>query len=239
MDGSRILFNGSKPASRLYLENVFLKLLLLLFINVLIKRNMSLEIHLLATAIFHWEFATGTLSPTPSYSLLSRVDNITPSLTSFQASISNDFSRTLNASITASKALNELTSQTASFQINMPVTKTKLAHLQGKIEFLFYGRSPHILFLFRFLRKQQTQPGIFNLSLCYTKHIRGCPFRLHNRSRKYLPKSESFFETGNSKKKNVVFQPGCGSMFENNKAKAICFKYTIMYFYCLTEKEKN
>lgn len=154
MDGSRTLFNGSKLTSRLQLENVFLKLLLLLFINLLIKRNTSLEIHLLATAVFHWEFAIGTLSPTPSYSLLPSVNNVTPSLTSFQATIANDFSRTLNASITASKALNELTSQTASFQINTPVTKTKLAHLQGKMEVLYYGRSQHSLLLFRFLRNK-------------------------------------------------------------------------------------
>lgn len=154
MDGSRTLFNGSKLTSRLQLENVFLKLLLLLFINLLIKRNTSLEIHLLATAVFHWEFAIGTLSPTPSYSLLPSVNNVTPSLTSFQATIANDFSRTLNASITASKALNELTSQTASFQINTPVTKTKLAHLQGKMEVLYFGRSQHSLVLFRFLRNK-------------------------------------------------------------------------------------
>lgn len=154
MDGSRTLFNGSKLTSRLQLENVFLKLLLLLFINLLIKRNTSLEIHLLATAVFHWEFAIGTLSPTPSYSLLPSVNNVTPSLTSFQATIANDFSRTLNASITASKALNELTSQTASFQINTPVTKTKLAHLQGKMEVLYFGRSQHSLLLFRFLRNK-------------------------------------------------------------------------------------
>lgn len=154
MDGSRTLFNGSKLTSRLQLENVFLKLLLLLFINLLIKRNTSLEIHLLATAVFHWEFAIGTLSPTPSYSLLPSVNNVTPSLTSFQATIANDFSRTLNASITASKALNELTSQTASFQINTPVTKTKLAHLQGKMEVLYYGRSQHSLLLFRFIRNK-------------------------------------------------------------------------------------
>lgn len=154
MDGSRTLFNGSKLTSRLQLENVFLKLLLLLFINLLIKRNTSLEIHLLATAVFHWEFAIGTLSPTPSYSLLPSVNNVTPSLTSFQATIANDFSRTLNASITASKALNELTSQTASFQINTPVTKTKLAHLQGKMEVLYFGRSQHSLVQFRFLRNK-------------------------------------------------------------------------------------
>ena len=98
-----------------------------------------MEIHLLATAIFHWEFAIGTILPTPSYSLLSTVNNITPSLTSFQETIANDFARTLNASITASKALNELTSQTASFQINMPVTKTKLAHLQGKMDVINHG----------------------------------------------------------------------------------------------------
>jgi len=132
MDGST-LFTGSKLTSRFQLENVFLKLLLLLFINLLIKRNTSLEIHLLATAFFHWEFAIGTLSPTPSYSLTSTVNNVTSSLTSFQATIVYDSSRTLNASISASKALNELTSQTTSFQINMPVTKTSLAHLQGKI----------------------------------------------------------------------------------------------------------
>lgn len=131
MDGSRTLFNGSKLNLRLQLENVLLKLLLLLFINLLIKRNTSLEIHLLATAIFHWEFAIGTLSPTPSYSLVSSVSNVTPSPTSFQATTVSEFSRTLNASITASKALNELTSQTASFLLDMPVTKTKLAHLQG------------------------------------------------------------------------------------------------------------
>jgi len=130
MDGST-LFTGSKLTSRFQLENVFLKLLLLLFINLLIKRNTSLEIHLLATAMFHWEFAIGTLSPTPSYSLTSNVNNVTSSLTSFQATIVYDSSRTLNASISASKALNELTSQTTSFQINMPVTKTSLAHLQG------------------------------------------------------------------------------------------------------------
>ena len=133
MDGST-LFTGSKLASRFQLENVFLKLLLLLFINLLIKRNTSLEIHLLATAMFHWEFAIATLSPTPSYSLIPTVNNVTSSLTSFQATIVYDSSRTLNASISASKALNELTSQTTSFQINMPVTKTNLAHLQGKIE---------------------------------------------------------------------------------------------------------
>jgi len=152
MDGSRTLFNGSKITSRLQLENVFLKVLLLLFINLLIKRNTSLEIHLLATAIFHWEFAIGTVSPTPSYSFLSSVNNVTPSLTSFQATIASDISRTLNASITASKAHNEFTSQTASFQINTPVTKTRLAHLQGKEEVLCYGRSQHSLSLSRFLR---------------------------------------------------------------------------------------
>ena len=149
MDGSRTLFNGSKLTSRLQLDNVFLKLLLLLFINLLIRRNTSLEIHILATAIFHWEFAMGTLSPTPSYSLLSSVNNITPSLTSFQATIANDFSRTLNASITASKVLNELASQTASYQIDTPVTKTKLAHLQGKKEVFYYGRC-HLSLLLAF-----------------------------------------------------------------------------------------
>ena len=157
MDGSRTLFNGSKLTLRLQLENVLLKLLLLLIINLLIKRNTSLEIHLLATAIFHWEFAIGTLSPTPSYSLVSSV-NVTPSMTSFQATTANDFSRTLNASITASKALNELTSQTASFLINMPVTKTKLAHLQGKMEVLYYGRSQHLLLQKGSFSAKQTQP---------------------------------------------------------------------------------
>ena len=159
MDGSGTL-NGSKLTLRLQLDNVLLKLLLLLLINLLIKRNTSLEIHLLATAIFHWEFAIGTLSPTPSYSLGSTVNNVTPSPTSFQATTANDFSRTLNASITASKALNELTSQTASFLINMPVTKTKLAHLQGKMEVLYYGRSQHLLLQNVSFSAKQTQHDI-------------------------------------------------------------------------------
>lgn len=135
MDGSRTLLNGSKLTSRLHLENVLLKLLLLVFIHILIKKGTSLELQLLATALFHWEFAIGTISPTPSYSLQSSVHNITPSLSSFQSTIANDrLARTLNASIAASKGgLSEFTSQTAGFQINMPVTNTKLAHLQGKI----------------------------------------------------------------------------------------------------------
>ena len=79
-------------------------------------------------------------------------------MTSFQATTANDFSRTLNASITASKALNELTSQTASFLINMPVTKTKLAHLQGKMEVLYYGRSQRLLLQKGSFSEKQTQP---------------------------------------------------------------------------------
>lgn len=135
MDGSKTLLNGSKLTSRLHLENVLLKLLLLVFIHVLIKKSTSLELQLLAAALFHWEFAIGTISPTPSYSLPFSVLNVTPSLSSFQSTITNDrLARTLNASIAASKGgLNELTSETASFQINMPVMNTKLAHLQGKI----------------------------------------------------------------------------------------------------------
>lgn len=135
MDRSRTFLNGSKLTSRLHLDSLLLKLLLLVFIHVLIRKSTSLELQLLAAAILHWEFAIGTISPTPSYSLSSSVYNITPSLSSFQSTVKNNrLARTLNASIAASRAAhNEWTSQTARFQINMPVTKTKLAHLQGKI----------------------------------------------------------------------------------------------------------
>jgi len=126
-----------------------------------------LEIHLLATAIFYWEFAIATLSPTPSYSILSSVSNVTPSLTSFQAAIASNFSRTLNASIAASKAHYKLTSQTTSFQINTPVTKTKLAHLQGKMEVLYYERSQHSL-AFESVFSETNPTWYFNFSFSNT-----------------------------------------------------------------------
>jgi len=132
VQGSKTLLNGSNLVSRIQLEKVLFKVMLIFFIHSLIKRNYSLELHLLATAIFHWEVSSATISPTPSYSsAVASIHRDTPSLSTFQSTITNDYlPRTLNSSIRASRG-NKAISQTANFQISMPVTDTKLAHLQG------------------------------------------------------------------------------------------------------------
>ena len=143
LEGSKTLVNGSRLVSRLHLENVLLKLIIIFFIHSLIlKRNYSLELQLLAMAIFHWEVSRATLTPTPTYSRGNSVHRATPSLSSFQSTITNDhLTRTLsNSSITVSQGTTA-SSRTANFQIDVPVTDTKLAHLQGKEVFL----SEHLL----------------------------------------------------------------------------------------------
>lgn len=122
MDGSRTFLNGEKFASRLHLENLLLNLLLLFFINVLLKRNIiSLELHVITTAILHWENAQATLSPTSSYTLSSSAHIMKSS-----PQADNSPSRTSNASNEKSDGTSQLT------PITSAVTKsTKLAHLQG------------------------------------------------------------------------------------------------------------
>ena len=128
------ILHGSKRVSRLHLENVLLKVMLIFLIRLLIKKNYTLELQLLATAILHLEISSATITPTPSLSSAAgSLHRETPSLTSFQSTITNEYlARTLNASVTQSQGTKVTSSQTANFQINMPVTNTKLAHLQGK-----------------------------------------------------------------------------------------------------------
>lgn len=109
--------------------------MLIFLIHLLIKKNYNLELQLLATAILHLEISSATPSPTPSLSSAAgSLQKDTPSIVSFQSSITNEYlARTLNASVTESQGT-KTSSQTANFEINMPVTNTKLAHLQGKIK---------------------------------------------------------------------------------------------------------
>ena len=129
MDGSRTFLNGAKFASRLHLENLLLNLLLLFFINVLLKRNIiSLELHVITTAILHWENAQATLSPTSSYTLSSSAHIMKSS-----PQADNSPSRTSNASNEKSDGTSQLT------PITSAVTKsTKLAHLQGKLGYFLW-----------------------------------------------------------------------------------------------------
>lgn len=115
MDGSRTILNGAKFASRLHLENVLLNLLLIFFVNVLLKKNIiSLELQVITTAILQWENAQATLSPTPSYTLSSSAHIIKPSPPA-NNSLSSE----------TSQGKNQLNSQTAA------VTETNLEYSQG------------------------------------------------------------------------------------------------------------
>lgn len=120
MDGSRTILNGAKFASRLHLENVLLNLLLIFFVNVLLKKNIiSLELQVITTAILQWENAQATLSPTPSYTLSSSAHIIKPSPPA-NNSLSSE----------TSQGKNQLNSQTAA------VTETNLEYSQGKVTLL-------------------------------------------------------------------------------------------------------
>ena len=138
MDASRTLLNGMRLMSRIHnMDHVFVKLALTFLIHLLLRRNMSLELHLLSTAFFHWKTSSATLTLTPTYSLQSTPYLITPSTSSsFQSTISSDnqrLPRTFNATVSSSKT--HTSSNTAYIQIDKPATKiTDLKRLQGKLE---------------------------------------------------------------------------------------------------------
>lgn len=134
VEGSKTFLNGSKLVSRLHLENILLKALLVFLIHSLMKRYYSLELQLLATAILYWEVSLATPSPTSTFSRASSIHKSTPSLLSFQSTITSDrhdyLARKINSSNLTSQG-NNASSRTSNFQIGTPVTATNLAHLQG------------------------------------------------------------------------------------------------------------
>ena len=138
MEGTKLLWNGSRLVSRLHLENMILKILLIFLIHSLIKRNYSLELQLLATVILYLKTSCATPSPTSVYSRVSSTQyTSTPSLLSFQSTITSDhgnyLAQTLNA--TASQGSNF----SSHIHIDMSVkTETTLTHLQGNCSVIFY-----------------------------------------------------------------------------------------------------
>lgn len=131
-EGSRPLFHRSKLVSHPHFTSLLVKVMLIFFIHILIRKNNSLELQLMATAFLHWQISSATVSPTPSLSS-SLPRSQTPSHMSSQTDVNNEYlARTLNSSITVQGT--ETSSKTVTSKINMPITDTKLAHLQGKIE---------------------------------------------------------------------------------------------------------
>lgn len=131
MEGTKLLWNGSRLVSRLHLENMILKILLIFLIHSLIKRNYSLELQLLATVILYLKTSCATPSPTSVYSRVSSTQyTSTPSLLSFQSTITSDhgnyLAQTLNATISQGSNFS------SHIHIDMSVkTETTLTHLQG------------------------------------------------------------------------------------------------------------
>lgn len=138
MEGTKLLWNGSRLVSRLHLENMILKILLIFLIHSLIKKNYSLELQLLATVILYLKTSCATPSPTSTYSRTSSIQYAsTPSLLSFQSTITSDHGdylpQTLNA--TASQGSNF----SSHVYIDMSVkTETTLTHLQGNRSVILY-----------------------------------------------------------------------------------------------------
>ena len=138
MEGTKLLWNGSRLVSRLHLENMILKILLIFLIHSLIKRNYSLELQLLATVILYLKTSCATPSPSSVYSRVSSTQyTSTPSLLSFQSTITSDHGNYLaqTFNVTASQGSNF----SSHIHIDMSVkTETTLTHLQGNRSVIFY-----------------------------------------------------------------------------------------------------